>query len=185
MADSLIDFTNIRNPFTQSSSSSGLPSGPVRTQLQGNIGQLGSSIPSWQQSLGKVSQLPGQIDSWANERIKHQTLGADDFSNSLGAVARQRAGAGIFGGTETQNLRSGVLGQLIDSVLGRRDAIRNQANQMKASTIMGTPQLMAQPVQAMGGLAQLLSQSQSQAYQEDPSAWGDIISRLIMAGYTG
>jgi hypothetical protein len=181
----MIDFTNMKSPWSQSTSWSGLQ-GDSRQGVENTLGQLtGDGMNRWNNSLTQASAMPGQIDQWASDRIKQQRLGADDWYNAMSGVARQRAGQGVLGGTETQALRGNTMSSLISDLVGRQDAIRDQANQQKLSSVMSMPQMYGAQAAMMPQLGGLLKEGYTQSYSEDPAAMANVIARLIISGYTG
>ena len=185
MPDSMIDFTNMKSPWSESTSWSGVQ-GPAREGIENTLGQLtGDGMSRWNTALDQAWGMPDQINQWASERIKQQRLGADDWYNAMSRVANQRASQGVLGGTETQALRGNVMSRLISDLTGQRDAIRGQADQQKLASIMAMPQMYGQQAGMIPQLGGLLKEGYSETYSEDPAALANVIARLIIAGYTG
>ena len=185
MPDSMVDFTNVKNPWTESTSWQGL-SGDARQGIENTLGQLtGDGLNRWNQSLDQAWGMPEKIDQWASERIKQQRLGADDWYNAMGSVAKQRTGQGIMGGTESQNLRSGVMANLIGQLTGKQDEIRGAADQAKLASIMSMPTMYGAQAGLIPQIGDLLREGLTTSYSEDPSAIANVIARLIISGYTG
>jgi len=186
MANTTLDLTNIKNPTQTSNSWSGLGEGPARTGIENTLGQLtGKGMGGWDTALSNASQMPGQIQGWTSERIKNQRLGADDWANAMGSVAKQRTNQGILGGSESNNLRGNVMSRLIGDLTGRQDQIMAQGNQNELATRMSLPGMYGQQMSLMPQLGGLLKEGTSSAYAEDPAAMLNAITKLIIAGYTG
>lgn len=145
------------------------------TNMPNYINDLSNGIPNYFDAYQGMKDLPGQIDNWADESIKRQRATGDQVTALLGQVGEQRAGSGIMGGTEAQNLRSNTINDLNKIILGNQDNILNQATQMKANTIASMPSMAMMPVDSMANLYSLNS--------NDQHFWASLAADMLNTGY--
>jgi len=134
-------------------------------------------LPQYRQSVDFMMSLPEMIDKWAAEENKRTRVGGDEISDAFSQAANQRAGRGIMGGTEDDNLRALLLGQVRDRVMEKRAQTARDALLAKVSV---GPAI----TQEMRSSAALLS-NMFQTSADDNIRVANLIAQIIQAGYTG
>ena len=125
-----------------------------------------------------ASGLSNRIDQWADQAASKYYTKGSDIIDTMNQVANKRASMGILGGTEAQNLRANMLGQLLDRTLGEQAKLYSQGLNLKASTV---PQLLSLLQQSTStGTAK----SNNMSYGQSPQDY-QIIADMIRAGWTG
>jgi len=130
--------------------------------------------------------MPSMIDAWTNDLVKNYRVTADDTIRALNAVANKRAEQGIMGGTEAQNLRANVLGNM---AMQKQDLIA-QAGQnginLKTSAIPQLIGLTQESVSENDGTSKSasLNTGHSSTFSTSPTDY-QIILEMIKAGVTG
>lgn len=170
----VIDFTNIPAPYSYSGVDP-----EVRNALLQSIDYVKDMFPFYRQAQERLMGLPGEIDTWAQNQMKNYRVTNDDIRDAMSAVANARAGKGIMGGTENQNLRSNVMAAMAKNVADKKAAIQQQADAMKASAILGAPQTASIP---WSTLANLLGQSRT-SVQEDTAALPALMASIFQSNY--
>lgn len=160
---------NIVNP---GGSSTGAGTGTGGGSTGGNINLPSTTIPglepivtgllgtNFQDAYDKYAALPGQIDQFTDDAIKRQRLTGDQATRLLSKVAGQRASSGIQGGTEAENLRSGVINDFLKNITTNQQNLQATGAQMKASAISNLPQVALGGVTAGTNLFNSLSADQ-------------------------
>lgn len=147
----------------------------TNTNMPNHINDLSQGIPNYFEAYDGLKDLPNKIDSWTDESLKRQRTTGDQVSTLLGQVGEQRAGSGIMGGTESQNLRSSTINDLNKIILGNQDNILNQANQMKAGVISSMPGAALGATDTMANLYSLNS--------SDQQFWANLAANMLNTGY--
>ena len=143
------------------------------------MSNLNSMIPQYNQAVQGYAGLPGQIDKWTEDTVKNYRLGGDDIINTLNAVANDRASKNILGGTEATNLRSNMLSQLMQQILGLRANVESQGTALKAGAVSGLPGATQAPINALTSLIPGMKTSTSASDQIDPTAWAGQAANLL------
>lgn len=162
--DNDIDLSNLGLPDTSEEFS---------TTLETLTGML----PQYQRSVDFLAGLPEMIDKWAEDEVKRTRVKGDDINLALSQAANMRAGRGIMGGTESDNLRAKLLGQVRDRVENKRSQVLKDAIMTKASA---APAI----TQEMGRSAALLSSMFGTSADINVRV-GNLIADMMAAGYTG
>jgi len=152
----ILDFSNITPSYSYSRSASGL--GPTA------FNQFKPLLGTGQGSM------PDLISKWGDRAMSQYKVGQDDIINVMNQVANDRASRGIMGGTEAQNLRANLLGQLAQSTLDNRANVLGQVMDLSARAM---PQLLS-----------LGQRSDSFNFNTSPDDYR-IIADMIQSGFTG
>ena len=153
-------------PGNQSRMNQGIP---------GYFEDLMGGIENYNKAYERLEGLPEEIDKWTGESLKRQRMTGDMSQGIMNRVAGQRAGGGIMGGTEAQNLEANEAARLNQIILENQNKIRQTGNQLKAGTIQGLPGQALQPV-ALG--ASLYGTTANEA-----ANWGNIAMQTLLKGY--
>ena len=166
------------DPTSISTSSTGFDPGTFST-AQNFLTNLNQSVPQYNQAVQNFMGLPDKIDQYTSDQVKNYRLRGDDIISVLNEVANRRSKANILGGTESENLRSNMLSQLMQGILGQQAAADAQGTQLKTQAITGLPGASALPLNALTSLIPGLKTSQGTATQTDPTAWADTVAQLL------
>ena len=167
-----IDFSNIKPQFSMSAGTS-----TNNSNSYSGLSREGMNALMPLLSDG-ASGLSNRIDQWADQAAgKYYTKGSD-IIDTMNQVANKRAQSGILGGTEAQNLRANMLGQLLDRTLGEQAKLYSQGLNLKATSV---PQLL-NLLQQSTSTGQ--AQSNNMSYGQSPQDY-QIIADMIRAGWTG
>ena len=150
----------------QAAMNAGIPS--LFNRMTGNMDR-------YDKAYDRLEGLPGQIDEWTDEALKSQRMTGDMSQGIMNRVAGQRAGGGIMGGTEAQNLEANEAARLNQIILENQNKIRQTANQLKAGTIQGLPGQALQPVQMGLGLYGTTA--------NEAATWGNMALQSLLKGY--
>ena len=136
---------------------------------------LMSGIPNYNTAYNNLASLPGKIDDWTDESLNRQRVTGDMATSAFNKVANQRAGSGIQGGTENQNLEANALANLSQIILENQNTIQSNADNLKAGTIQQTPSVAMQPVSAGLGLYGTTA--------SEAANWGNMAMQTLLSGY--
>ena len=189
-----LDYGQLQNPYSQSSSSGG---GSTKSEinpelfasLQATIDRLSGMIPAYEAAQKRLAGLPGEIDAMTEDILRRYKLGSEDFIDNSNMAANANAARGIQGGTTSDSMRVGLRDAMRKDLVGNRQNVMNIAQQLKSAAIMGGPQAAAIPMQLMAGLygqgqtSLGSSSSSSSTLQEDTTAVAQMITDLKLAGY--
>ena len=181
-----LDWSNLGDPYGISTSTSYSGLNPeLYGQLTESLSGVQDLLPLYGQAMGGLMDLPQNIDSWTNNLINQYKVGGDDIVNTMNAVAQDRMGKGIMGGTETENLRSNMLSQLLKDTNDKRAEALQNAIGYKTGAITAAPDAAQMPYQALTSLLGLgdISESNSYSYNTDPTALAGIVASLIQSNY--
>ena len=153
----------------------GLPQ--VNEEFNSTLATLSGMLPQYQKSMDFLSGLPDMIDQYTQDQIKGTRVRGDDINEAFSQAANLRAGRGIMGGTESDNLRAKLLGQVRDRVEEKRFNLAREG--MLAKTSLG-PAVS----QEMGRSAALLGSMFGTSAEANINV-GNLIARMMEAGYTG
>jgi len=145
--------------------------------VQDTAGTLMGNAGALNQGVQNVMGLPGQIDSWLNDIVGRYKVTGRNIIDTMNKAANARAGRGIQGGTENQNLRANLLSQLRGDVQAKQTQALSDAMQLKTGAIL------AQPGAANTALTTGLNYAGLSA--ADAQNWANIMASLLRAGYTG
>ena len=162
--DQVVDLTGV-----------GLPK--ADQNFQATLDTLTGMLPQYQQSVDFMAGIPGMIDDWAEDEVKKARVHGDDIAKALSDAANMRAGRGIMGGTEDDNLRAKLLGQVQKRVMDKRSEAREKA--LLAKTSVG-PAITQETRSSVALLSNLFGMS-----TEANINVANLIARLIESGYTG
>ena len=185
-----LDYGNIQNPYSKSSSSNQSSSQidpRLFDSLQSTIDRLSGMIPAYEASQQRLAGLPGEIDAMTEDILRRYRLGSEDFIDNSNMAANANAARGIQGGTTSDSMRVGLRDAMRKDLVGNRQNVMNIGQQLKSAAIMGGPQAAAIPMQLMSGLygtgGQSFGSGSSQGMQENTTAVAQMITDLKLAGY--
>lgn len=161
-----IDFSNIGPAW-------GMSVGNSTANSNSNSGLSQQGIQALTPLLGTgKGSMPSLIDDWASKAANSYQVSAQDIINTMNQVANQRAGHGIMGGTESQNLMANMLTNLMTPTLQNQANVYQNAMTAKAQTM---PQLIGLTNQSgsTGG-----STSNNMSYNTSPQDY-QIIANLL------
>jgi len=153
----------------------GLPT--VDKEFSQTLETLTGMLPQYQKSMDFLSDLPQMIDDWARDEVLRTRVKGDDINLALSQAANMRSGRGIMGGTESDNLRAKLLGQV-------RDRVENKRSQTLRDAVMAKASAGPAISQEMGRSAALLSAMFGTSAEANINV-GNLIARMMEAGYTG
>ncbi len=194
-----VDFSfleNFQNPYSGSSSfNTSRSEGGLLPALRGDlgdvIGQLRGFTPTYRTALNRLMGLPEQIDADTAERLKQFRVRGEDVSDALSQAANLRAGRGIMGGTEGQNLRANLLSELMQRVETQREGVLDTAQQQKIASILGATSAAGTPMSILpslfgaGTFSESAGEGGGESYQEDTTAGLNALMGLLRSGTTG
>jgi hypothetical protein len=143
--------------------------------VPGWISDLSQGIPNYFNAYEEYKGLPGKIDEWTQNAMNRQRATGDQVSGIFNQVANQRAGSGIMGGTEQENVLAQMLTNLARIHGDNQSNIEMAGAGMKANAISGLPGTSMLPINAMAGLY-----GQNAADQQN---WASLAANLLNTGY--
>jgi hypothetical protein len=142
---------------------------------QGWSDQLSKGIPEYFSALEGYKNLPSQIDEWMQNSLNRQRMTGEQATNIFNRVGNQRAGSGIMGGTENQNMEANVMAELAKIFNDNQTNIEMNGNTMKAQAISGLPGQTMLPINAMTSVYGTNA--------NDQLGWANLAANMLNVGY--
>jgi len=141
------------------------------------ISTLTDMLPTYSKSVQFMAGLPEMLDRWAGEEVKRYRVTGDEIADVMSQAAGARAGRGIMGGTEDENLRAKLLGEVTARTNEKKSQVLRDA--MMAKTTLGPA--ISEEMRMNAGLLANMFGTETQANINV----ANLIARLLKAGYTG
>jgi len=131
-----------------------------------------SYLPKFDSAYDTYAKLPATIDQWKQDALRGQRLTGDQSASILNQVANARAGSGIMGGTEANNLKADLFARTTDNINRNRTNINQAYDSLKAKTIAGMPTQALAPIQTGTALYGTTS--------NEAANWGNLAARMLL-----